>query len=193
LVTSWPGFVVTPEFSVGGTAVTVSAPGQPGTWTDTVSGTNGFSGTVNLTCTPPASASLITCSFGSTTSVALNSTTTSGTATLTISTTAPHVVPGASASLRPHGSGWLAAGGSVLFAGIFLLGAPSRRRRYTVGFGLTLLIFFAAGMGCGGGSSSGGGSMTTPGTPAGTYNVTVTAASTSPAVSHTATVAVTVK
>src|ERR1700730_579220 len=29
LVTSWPGFVVTPGFSVGGTPVAVSSPGQP--------------------------------------------------------------------------------------------------------------------------------------------------------------------
>lgn len=194
LVTSWPGFVVTPGFSVGGSPVTVTSPGQPGTSTVTVTATNGFSGTVDLTCTPPASSALITCSFGSTSSVVLDSTTTSGTATLTISTTAPHVVSGTSSSLRsPRGFGWVAASGGALFAGIFFLGVPTRRRR-TVGLGLMLLVLFFAGAGCGGGGSNSSGSSTqTGGTPAGNYNVTVTATSTSPAVTHTTTVSVAVQ
>jgi subtilase family serine protease len=191
LVTSWPGFVVEPGFSVGSTPVTVTAPGQAGTSTTTVTATNGFSGTVDLTCTPPASASLITCSFGSTSSVALSSTTATGTATLTISTVAPHVVPGVSASARPRGFGWLPASGGALLAGILILGAPSRRRRHIAGLGLMLLVFVAAGAGCGGGSSSSSGSTKTGGTPAGSYNVTVTA--TSGSVSRTAAVVVTVQ
>jgi subtilase family serine protease len=188
LVTSWPGFVVTPGFSLGATPVTVAAPGQSGTSTTTVTATNGFSGTVDLACTAPASTTTITCSFGSTSPVTLNSTTTTSTATLTISTAAPHLVSGTSASLRPYGFGWLPASGALL-AGIFVLGVPSRRRRYLAGFGLMLLVFFAAGIGCGGGSS--GGSVKTGGTPAGSYSITVTA--TSGSQSRTATVAVTVQ
>jgi hypothetical protein len=110
---------------------------------------------------------------------------------MTISTAAPHVLPGTSASLRPHGLGWLATGSSVLFAGIFLLGVPSRRRRRIAGLGLMLLVFFAAGAGCGGGSNSSG-SPKNAGTPAGSYSITVTATSTSPALSHTASINVTV-
>jgi hypothetical protein len=45
------------------------------------------------------------------------------------------------------------------------------------GLGLMLFVFLAAGLGCGGGSSSNGGSTQTGGTPAGTYNITVTATS----------------
>lgn len=191
LVTSWPGFVVEPGFSVGSTAVTITAPGQAGTSTTTVTATNGFSGTVDLTCTPPASTSSITCSFGSTTSIALNSTTTTGTATLTVSTAAPQVVPGVSASARPHGFGWLPASGGALLAGMFILGVPSRRRRHLAGLGLMLFVFVSAGAGCGGGSSSSSGSTKSGGTPAGSYNVTVTA--TSGSVSHTATITVTVQ
>jgi subtilase family serine protease len=191
LVTSWPGFVAVPGFSLAETAVTVTTPGQAGTSTITVTATNGFSGTVDLACTPPASTSLITCSFGSTTSIALSSTTSTGTATLTVSTAAPHVVPGVSASARPNGFGCLPASGGALLAGMFILGAPSRRRRHVAGFGLMLLVFVAAGAGCGGGSSSSSGSTKTGGTPAGSYNVTVTA--TSGSVSRTATVAVTVQ
>jgi subtilase family serine protease len=192
LVTSWPGFVVEPFFSVGSTPVTITAPGQAGTSTTTVTGTNGFSGTVDLTCTPPASTSLITCSFGSAGSVVLSSTTTTGTATLTISTVAPHVVQGVSASARPRGFGWLPASGGALLAGMFILGVPSRRRRHLAGLGLMLLVFVAAGAGCGGGSSSSSsGSTKSGGTPAGSYNITVTA--TSGSVSRSATVVVTVQ
>jgi hypothetical protein len=79
----------------------------------------------------------------------------------------------------------------VLLVGVFLLGLPLRRRCRVVGLGVTLLVFFVAGMGCGGGSSSGG--TKTGGTPAGSYTITVTATTTSPSLSHTATVAVTVQ
>jgi hypothetical protein len=92
---------------------------------------------------------------------------------------------------RPAGFGWVGASGSVLLVGVFLLGLPLRRRCRVVGLGVTLLVFFVAGMGCGGGSSSGG--TKTGGTPAGSYTITVTATTTSPSLSHTATVAVTVQ
>jgi subtilase family serine protease len=190
LVTSWPGFVVQPGFSVGATAVNVTAPGQAGTSTITLSATNGFTGAVDLTCTPPPSTTSITCSFGSTTPVTVSSTTSSGTATLTVSTAAPHVVLGKSASLRPQGFGWLPAEGAGLLAGILVFGVPSRRRRHLAGFGLMLLVFLAVGTACGGGSSSGG-SVKTGGTPAGSYSIAVTA--TSGSQSRTATVAVTVQ
>jgi hypothetical protein len=187
LATSWPGFVLTPNFSLGGTAVSISSPGQGGTSTVTVTPTNGFVGTVNLACalTPASTTAGVSCSIPA--SVSLNGS--SETASLTISTTAPHVLSGTSASSQgPHGLGWLAAGSSALFAGIFFLGGPSRRR--LPGLGLMLLVFFAAGLGCGGGSSSGG-SAQTGGTPKGSYRITVTA--TSGALSHTANVAVTVQ
>jgi subtilase family serine protease len=191
LVTSWPGFVVAPGFSVGASAVTVTAPGQAGTSTVTLTATNGFSGDVALTCTPPTTTTTITCSFGATTPVTLNTTTTTGAATLTVTTTAPHVVTGTSVSLGPHGFGWLPAGGGALLAGILVVGVPSRRRRHLAGFGLMLLVLFTAGLGCGGGSSSSGGSTKTGGTAAGSYSVTVTA--TSGSLTRTATVAVTVQ
>jgi hypothetical protein len=190
LVTSWPGFVATADFSVGGTPVTIASAGQPGSSTVTVTATNGFNGTVNLACalTPASTTAGVTCNIPTSVSVNGNS----ATANLTISTTAAHVVSGASASLqRPRGFGWLAASGSALLAGIFLLGVPSRRRRHVASLGLMLLVFFAAGLGCGGGSNSSGGH--TAGTPAGSYTITVTATSTTPALSHTANVAVTVQ
>ncbi len=188
LATTWPGFVLTPDYSVGGTPVSIASAGQGGTSTVTVTPTNGFAGTVDLACalTPASTTAGVTCSVPA--SVSLSGS--SQTASLTISTTAPHVLSGSSLSQGPHGWGWLAGSTGALFAGICLLGVPSRRRRIT-GLGLMLLAFFASGVGCGGGSSSSGGSAQTGGTPKGTYNITVTAASGS--LSHTANVAVTVQ
>lgn len=187
LATSWPGFVLTPNFSMGSTPVSVASAGQGGSSTITLTPTNGFVGTVNLACalTPASTTAGVMCSIPA--SVSLNGS--SQTASLTISTTAPHVLSGTSSAQGPHGLGWLATGSSALFAGIFFLGVPSRRRRMT-GLGLMLLVFFAAGVGCGGGSSSGG-SVKTGGTPKGSYSITVTA--TSGSLSHTASVAVTVQ
>jgi subtilase family serine protease len=186
LANAFAGLTPTPDFSVSAFSATASAPGQTATSQIVLESTAGFSGSVDLTCQPSSTSVHITCSI-SPTSVTVGSS--GGTATMTITTTAPHVVSGASASLRPHGLGWLAAGSSGLFAGIFFLGTPSRRRRRMAGFGLMLLVFFAAGVGCGGGSSS----KSTPsgGTPAGSYNITVTA--TSGSLSHTANVALTVQ
>jgi subtilase family serine protease len=188
LATAWAGLTPTPDFSVVGLSATASAPGQQATSQITVTSIAGFSGTVGLTCQPSSASAQITCSISPTSVTASAS---GATAMMTISTAAPHVLPGTSASLRPHGLGWLATGSSVLFAGIFLLGVPSRRRRRIAGLGLMLLVFFAAGAGCGGGSNSSG-SPKNAGTPAGSYSITVTATSTSPALSHTASINVTV-
>jgi len=187
LATAWAGLTPTPDFSVVGLSATASAPGQQATSQITVTSIAGFSGTVDLTCQPSSASAQITCSISPTSVTASAS---GATAMMTISTTAPHVLPGTSASLRPHGLDWWATGSSVLFAGIFLLGAPSRRRRIA-GLGLMLLVFFSAGAGCGGGSNSSG-SPKNAGTPAGSYSITVTATSTSPALSHTASINVTV-
>jgi subtilase family serine protease len=188
LANAWAGLTPSPDFSVAGLSATATAPGQPATSQITVDSIAGFSGAVNLTCQPSASAQ-ITCAISP---ASVTVTGTGATATMTITTTAPHVLPGASASVRPHGLGWWAAASSILFAGIFFVGAPSRRNRRIAGLGLMLLVFVAAGAGCGGGGSSSG-TPKNAGTPAGSYSITVTATSTSPMLSHTANVAVTVQ
>ncbi len=93
LITAFPGFVATPDFSVGGTPISVLAPGQSGSSTITVTATNGFGGTVNLACSGlPAGAS---CAFAPT-SVK------SGTSTLTLTTTS--ATPVASSNITITGT-----------------------------------------------------------------------------------------
>jgi hypothetical protein len=151
---------------------------------------------VSLTCAPPAGVE-ITCSFGSTTPVTISGTA-SGTATMTVTTTAPHALarsnPTADARRR-GGVGWLTGSGGAFFAGFFMIGLPSRRRRWMAIVGLLFSVCLAVGVGCGGGSSSGGGggAQTDPGTPANTYTVVVTGTSAAGSITTTANVAVTVQ
>ena len=132
-----------------------------------VVGTNGFSGTVNLTCAiaPTAASDPATCAL-SPTSLALSGTTVQ-TSTLTVSTTA--------ASSADGRLQWQ-QGGGIAVAFVLLLAVPRRRRSWLAM--VVLLAIVAAGgvMGCGGkGSNSGGGGN--PGTTAGNYTITVTGTS----------------
>ncbi len=173
----------TPDFTIAASAFSpamVNAGGS-GTSTITIAPLNGFNSAVALTCSiapvvnrPPA------CSLNPT-SVAAGS----GTSTLTVTTTAA-----TTASLAPGTSSfyamWLPIGGLALLG----TGLTSRRRKLLglilLGLVFTGLIFMAA---CGGTSSGGGGGH--PGTPAGTYTVTVTGTAGSSV--HTAPVTVVVQ
>jgi pseudomonalisin len=193
LAKAWPGFS---GFTVSGTAVTISAPGSFGTSTITVIPGSGFTGMVNLACAPPAGVE-ITCSFGSTTPVTISGMA-SATGTMTVTTTAPHTLARSNptADARPRGRiGWFTASGGALFAGFFMIGLPSRRRRWTAMLGLLFCVCLAVGVGCGGGSSSSGsgGAQTDPGTPANTYTVVVTGTGAAGGITATANVTVTVQ
>ena len=63
LVSTWPGFSVSPDFSIGGTPVGISGPGGSGTSTIAVVAINGFTGTVDLGCSPSSLPAGTTCSF----------------------------------------------------------------------------------------------------------------------------------
>jgi hypothetical protein len=178
LVTAWPGFVVTPAFSLSASskAITIAAAGLSGSTTLNIGGSNGFSGAVAVTCAVPSSATTkISCGVAPS-SVALNSTTTTGTATLTI-----NALASSGAVQRPDVE---IVAATVLLPGIlFLLG--SFRRRGNLLFSLIAVGLLSLATGCGGGSST-----TTNPNQAATYAVTVTATS---GTSHTVTVNVTVK
>jgi hypothetical protein len=178
------------DFAMGATPLspaTISAGGSSLS-TIAITSMNGFNGSVSLSCSAiaPSRTPSPSCSFNP--SLVVNG---SGTATLTVSTTAPHVLSGMSTLQRPREFGWVAAGSSLL-VGVFLLGVPSRRRQRGAGLALMVLVFLVAGVSCGGGSNSGS-SGKTGGTPPGKYAFTVTATSTSPPLSHTANVVVTVQ
>jgi hypothetical protein len=179
------------DFGMGATALSpamISA-GESSLSTITITSMNGFNGSVSLSCSTIAPSATLSpsCSFNP--SSVLSG---SGTATLTVSTTAPHVLSGMSTSQqRPRGFEWVAAGSSLL-VGVLLLGVPSRRRQRAAGLALMVLVFLVADVSCGGGSNSGS-SEKTGGTPPGGYAFTVTASSTSPPLTHTANVVVTVQ
>jgi hypothetical protein len=171
---------VPPAIGVTGSAVSVAPGATTGNnSTITVTPTGGFAGIVVLTAAVTSSPSGAqyppTLSFGATNpvNIAGNS---AGTATLTISTTAPTN----SALVQPNRPGipWYAAGGAAL-ACMLLFGIPARRRSWRTMLALlALLVTLTAGVGACGGSNSGkGGGGGIAGTTAGNYTVTVTAAS----------------
>jgi hypothetical protein len=171
-LTATSAFSVTPPAS----GTTISAPGQSGTATLQVAALNGFAGTVNLQCaltSTVSSGAAPTC--GITPSVALSSASPTGTATLSVNTTASS----SSSQGRPELPGSRAS--QVFFACLLFAFLPLRRRAWrrtllTVAFlGLLVGTQACGGGGSEGGSGGGGGGTHVQGTPAGTYTFTVTA------------------
>lgn len=181
LVTAWSsGNPTVADYTMFGTVGSISAPGGSATSTVTIDGRNGFSGTVTLACTAPASA-FLGCSLSSS-SITLGGGTNSGTSTLTIKTNV-------AAGLNRHDSPLspLLAGGGAVFAGVFALGMDAGRRRLAVALSIVAIAFVLGAVGCSGSGSGGGGSKSTT-TPAGSYIVTVTG--TSGSTTHTTNISV---
>jgi hypothetical protein len=146
--------------------VTITAPGQSGTATVTMVGTDNFFGPINVSCTLPAAMTEATCP-----SVTANMGSGSVTAPLAITTTAPHQV---NADRRTSAGLY----GFGILAGVFLFTIPfsnSGIRRRKLPLALVLLGGVAFIASCGGGSTPP--PQMDPGTPAGTYTVSVTATS----------------
>ncbi len=172
------------------TSQTVTA-GQTANYSLTLSPEDGFSQTVNLTCT--GAPSLATCTL-TPNPAALNGTA-SATVTVAVTTTAPstaRLAPPAGRFLPPSFTGfgrvfWLY--GLLGLASLATLAAARKRRAaYLLGACLLLAMLWTA---CGGGSSNH--FQTVSGTPPGTYTVVVTgtAASTS-TLTHTINLTLTV-
>ena len=176
-VTVIPGFTL----SANPASVNIPAPGQSGTSSIAISPNGGFTGTVSFSCTVPPTMSEATCSANP------SSIMTSGSTTLTVATTGQHTV----AAFR-NGPDLPVAGGAALLAGVLLLAIPVKKRRLKMVCALLFVALVAAALGgCGGGGGGGGGGATDPGTPTGTYSVSVTAVGGS--ASHTVNVSVTVQ
>jgi len=174
-VTAEPTFG--PSGSSGSDGTISVAPGATTGNTATISmaGTNGFSGSVSLSCsiTPMAASDPPTCSL-SPASVTLSGNTAQA-STLTVLTTAA-----TTAENRTKKLFWPSAGGTAL-ALVLLIGVPRRRRNWLAIVGLAVLVASISAIGCGGGSSvgGGGGGGGNAGTSAGTYTVTITGTGTS--------------
>jgi hypothetical protein len=168
--------VVAPDFQSTATALspnTLTAGGSA-TSTLTVTALSGFSGTVSLACAvTPVETRGSTCTLMPT-SVSLSGSN-SGTATMTVATTAPATTSTVSYPDWPAGSVPLA--GALFLLGSGLLLFVNRQIRMATLGAAWVILAVGAWVGCGGGSLPPSMSTTTPGTPAGTYTVTVTATS----------------
>ncbi len=157
--------------------ITISQPGGSGSTTLTFKGGAGFTGTINLTssmCSGLPSES--SCSF-SPSSVALSANTTTATSTLMVTTTAPSTV--LPRTLKPpDGIGWMTLGAAIALVVLWLMGIWSAPWRRWIAVSAALLVaILLTSAGCGGGGGSGGGPPNNPGTPTGSYSITVTVSS----------------
>jgi len=162
--------VVAPTYTMSATSVTV-APGGSGSSTVTVNSTNGYTGTITLTCAitaePTGATDLPGCTGGQ-----VNFTSgTSAQGTVTLSTTAP------SAALeRPMlgpGKGWAGGGGAVLAVVLFFW-LPIRRKTWRATFGVLLGLVLLGSLSACGGKSNNNNQNSNPGTTAGSYTITIT-------------------
>lgn len=160
-------FMIQPGFAgvSGPTEVSISSPGLSGSTSVGIVASSNFTTAISFTCSglpteatcSPASAT----GQGPTTVVAAN---------ITVSTMGPHTVMLRGNDQRAYYAVLL--GGTLPFAAVLVIGGPRRRRRYTVLGCVLLMSLLMALPGCGGGGSS---HHQDPGTPAGTYTITVTA------------------
>jgi len=177
-VASSTSIVTVEPVSISATTPSPVNPGSSTTSTLTLTGSSGYSGTMNLNCSltnsPAGAQSLPTCTLNPS-SVTLASGG-SGTSTFTVNTTAASTA----ALARPTDQHlWkLGGGGGAVLAAFLFFGIPFRRRRWTSMLALLLLVAVAGVIGCGGGggtSGGGGGGSSTPATTAGNYSFTVAA------------------
>jgi len=161
-------------FYAGYPTAVVPTPGVNTSMGLTIDGEAAYNGTI--TFAPSACSGLpaeSSCSFSPSSVVG------SGGTTVFINTTAPHAIRGTQARSRQNPVLWWSMTASGML-GLLLAGTPLRRHGYRL-LPLLLVAFLLVLPGCGGGSSGGGGGgsggPTDPGTPVGTYTVTVTATS----------------
>jgi hypothetical protein len=185
----------TGTFALAASATSAVSPGSPGSSTITVTGSGGYTGTANLTCaltsSPSGAVDLPACTL-SPTSVALSTTTTSGSVTATVTTTAATtaqlIAPRRPIGRTPSGT-WTGGAwtrGGAMLALVLFFGIPARRRSWRNLLGAFLLIAALGGLSACGDFWQAPGGNTANGTTAGSYTFTVTGTG-SPAVSSAVT------
>jgi hypothetical protein len=154
--------------------------GASATYTISAMSQNGFTGSINLTCTVQSPAGVVppappTCTFSNAMITPASS------SILTVATTSRAIFPQSSPARRwpAAPSPWFTAPAALLAARIFLVSKSARSKQQPSLAGgtlvvLVLLLIFGA-VGCGGGAS--GGATPPHGTTAGQYTVTVTGTS----------------
>jgi subtilase family serine protease len=173
-----------PAFTLSATSPSAIAPGALAMSTVTVTGTGGYTGAVTLSClltsSPAGATALPTCSAGS--PVSLSSTVTTGTASISVNTTAP-----TSAELQPESFGnskWFktAGGTAVLALMLFFIPRSTRKWRHMVAACMLAAAIGFAAIGCGSSSASNSGNTGTGG-GGGTPSKTTPTVTISPAMS----------
>jgi subtilase family serine protease len=168
------------DFSLSATNISSLAPGATtgNTSTVTVNSITGYPGTVTLSCaltnSPSGATDLPTCSVTSGSPVTLSSGTTSGKATITVSTTLASAAL-AYPKLPGKGRGWAGAGSGMVLALLLFLGVPARRRSWRSMLGiLAMMAALGSLAACGSRVSNIALSNPIAGTTAGTYTFTIT-------------------
>lgn len=147
---------VGPNFYISSSnpSITVTA-GSSGTATLTVTAVDGYTGTINLTCSGLPSGA--TCSF-SPASVSLSPTTTSATVTLTVNTTASAMLIPTSWKITPGETRgmWALSGlmAALAMLGMLFAGGRNRLRGWRTALAVVAFAFLVTSFGCGGGGSS---------------------------------------
>ena len=166
--------IAAPDFTISATPASGTiTPGQTATFTFTVSPVGGYAGTVSFSCgTLPGQAA---CSFSPASVTPSGGSPASTTMTITTATSSAMLNPERRSSPPP----WFPAGGLALAGVIGLAFAPKRIWRLNqqlrgLCWALLLASLSLLASGCGGGGNN---SPSNPGTPAGSYTVSVTASS----------------
>jgi Bacterial Ig-like domain (group 3)/FG-GAP-like repeat len=175
--------IAAPDFTISATPASGTiTPGQTATYTFTVSPVGGYAGAVSFSCgTLPAQAA---CSFSPASVTPSGGSPASTTMTITTATSSAMLNPErrSSPSLPP----WFPAGGLAMAGVIGLAFAPKRIWRLNqqlrwLCWALLLASLSLLASGCGGGGNN---SPSNPGTPAGSYTVSVTASSSAGSPQH---------
>jgi hypothetical protein len=166
--------IAAPNFTIAATPTSASiTPGQTATFTFTVSPVAGYSGTVKFSC--GSLPTMAACAFAPSSVAASGGSPVSS--TLTVTTAGATAMVNTEKPSAPSLPPWIPQGGLALAGVMGLAFVPKRIRRWNrqlrvLSWGLLLASLSLSVLSCGGGSSN---TPSNPGTPAGSYTLSVNA------------------